>query len=188
MAKIFIFRHGQTTDNLSHTFSGWRDPDLTPEGEEEARKIGEQLSGANPTRAYSSDQIRSKHTLQLALNGHINVQIFEDPRIKERNYGDLTGKNKDDVAKEFPDQFPLWHRSYNVAPPGGESVEDVQKRVLPFLNELMSTVKEDETIFISAHANSIRPMRMYFESLTPEEASSYEYAPGEIFYYSNEEE
>ncbi|PIP74629.1 MAG: 2,3-bisphosphoglycerate-dependent phosphoglycerate mutase [Candidatus Levybacteria bacterium CG_4_9_14_3_um_filter_35_16] len=189
MAKIFIFRHGQTTDNLSHTFSGFRDVDLTESGVEEAKTIGEQLKDEKVTRAYCSDQIRSKHTLELVLNVyHKDVPVLEDARIKERDYGDLTGKNKDEVAKEFPEQYPLWHRSFNVSPPGGESVEDVQKRVLPFLDELMSTVKEDETIFICAHGNSIRPMRMYFEGITPEEASSYEYTPGEIFYYSNEEE
>lgn len=186
--KIIIFRHGQTTDNLDHIFSGWRDPDLTPEGEEEARFIQEQLKGEAPARAYCSDQIRSKHTLSIVLGDRKDVQIIEDARIKERNYGDLTGKNKDEVAKEFPDKYPLWHRSFNIAPPNGESVEDVLKRVTPFLEELSASIKDDETIFICAHGNSIRPMRMVFEEFTPQEAVSYEYKPGEIFYYSDEEE
>ena len=82
----------------------------------------------------------------------------------------------------------MWHRSFDVAPPNGESIADVQKRVDAFLDEIEPTVKDNETIFISAHGNSIRPMSIAFEGLTPEQAASYEYTPGEIFYYSNEEE
>lgn len=184
MAKIFIFRHGQTTDNLEHDFSGIHDVDLTPAGIEEAKQIGEKLKLEPATKAYQSNQIRSKHTLELVLTGyHQNVQIFTDPRIRERDYGELTGRNKDELLKIDPKDFALWHRSYDVPPPNGESIEMVEKRVLEFLNEAMPTWKDNDVIFISAHGNSIRPMRRYFGHLTITEMCSYEYTPGEIFEY-----
>lgn len=184
MAKLFIFRHGQTEDNKTHTFSGFRQSDLTPEGIEEAKKIGEELRNEKVTKAYQSDLIRSQHTLQLVLEGyHQGVEIITDPRIKERDYGNLTGKNKDDTARDYPDQYPLWHRSYDVAPPGGESIKNVEIRVLAFLNDVLPTLKSEDVVFISASANSIRPMRKYFEHLSNEEISTYENVPGKIYKY-----
>lgn len=184
MAKIFIFRHGQTVDNKNHIFSGWRQSDLSEDGIEEAKGIGEKLKNELVIKAYQSDLVRSQHTLELVLNGfHKDVEIVTDQRIKERDYGDLTGRNKDELEKEDPDKFRLWHRSYDVAPPGGESIEMVEKRVLEFLNEAKSSWKKDDVIFISGHGNSIRPMRRYFENMTIEQMCSYEYTPGEIFEY-----
>lgn len=185
MAKIYIFRHGQTTDNKSHIFSGFRDVDLTEEGMEEAKKIGEKLKDVAVTKAFQSDLLRSRHTLELVLNGyHRGVEVITDPRIKERDYGNLTGKNKDETAKEFPNDYPLWHRSYDTKPPGGESIKDVEIRVLSFLNDMLSKLTENDIVFISAHGNSIRPMRRHFENLSVEEMCSYEYTPGEVFEYS----
>lgn len=184
MAKVFIFRHGQTFDNKDHTFSGWRDPDLTPEGVEEAKKIGEELKNESVNKAYQSDQIRSKHTLDLVLNGyHQGVEVITDPRIKERNYGDLTGLNKDEIAQKEPEKYALWHRSFDTPPPNGESIKIVEERVIPFLNELKASLAPDDVVFISASANSIRPMRKFFEGLTNEQMMSYEYTPGQIFSY-----
>lgn len=184
MAKIFIFRHGQTEDNKSHTFSGFRQSDLTPEGIEEAKKIAEELKNEQVTKAYQSDLIRSQHTLQLVLNGyHLGVEIITDPRIKERDYGNLTGKNKDEVERENPVQFKLWHRSYDVPPPGGECIKDVEVRVMAFLHDVLPTLKPDDVVFISTSANALRPMRKYFEHLTNEEMCSYEYTPAQIFTY-----
>jgi 2,3-bisphosphoglycerate-dependent phosphoglycerate mutase len=184
VAKIFVFRHGQTEDNLTHTFSGFRQSDLTESGIEEAKQIGEKLKNEPVTKAYQSDLIRSQHTLDLVLNGyHQNVQIFTDPRIKERDYGDLTGKNKDETAKEFPAKYPLWHRSYDVPPPNGESIKMVEVRVMSFLNDILPTLKPDDVVFISGSGNSIRPIRKYFEHLSNEEMSSYENVPGKIFEY-----
>jgi 2,3-bisphosphoglycerate-dependent phosphoglycerate mutase len=184
VAKIFIFRHGQTTDNVTQTFSGFRQPDLTESGIEEAKRIGEELKNEKVTKAYESDQIRSHHTLQLVLNGyHQNAPIFTDPRIKERDYGDLTGLNKDEIAKQQPDLYPLWHRSYDVPPPNGESIKMVEVRVMSFLNDILPTLEPDDVVFISASANSIRPMRKYFEHLSNEEMSSYENVRGKIYEY-----
>lgn len=184
MAKIFIFRHGETSDNKFHDFSGWHQIDLDPSGIEEAKKIGEKLKNEKVTKAYQSDLIRSQQTLELVLNGyHQGFEIITDPRIKERDYGNLTMLNKDEVEKKDPVHFRLWHRSYNVSPPGGESIEMVEKRVLDFLNDNIPTWKKDDVIFISAHGNSIRPMRRYFEHISIDEMCSFEHTPGKIYEY-----
>lgn len=184
MSKIFIFRHGQTEDNKNHTFSGWRDTDLTPAGVEEAKEIGEKLKNEPVTKAYQSDQIRSKHTLDFVLNDyHQEIEIITDPRIKERNYGDLTGLNKNDIEAKEPENYKLWHRSYDIPPPNGESIKDVEARVIPFLDELKKSLKPNDIVFISSSANAIRPMRKFFEGLSNEEMVSYEYTPGKIYSY-----
>lgn len=184
MTRIFLFRHGQTYDNKDHTFSGWRNADLTPEGVEEAKIIGEELKNEKVTKAYQSDQIRSKHTLDLVLNDyHQGVEVITDPRIKERDYGDLTGLNKDEIEAKEPEKYKLWHRSYDVPPPNGESIKDVEARVIPFLDELKKTLKPDDVVLISSSANAIRPMRKFFEGLSNEEMCSYEYTPGKIYTY-----
>ena len=185
MAKIFIFRHGETIDNKDHVFSGWRQTDLIENGIKEAKGIGEKLKGEKVTKAYQSDQIRSQHTLELVLDSfHKNVEIITDSRIKERDYGDLTGKNKDEIEKNDPQNYKLWHRSYDVPPPNGESIQMVEKRVLMFLNDVLPTLTKDDIVFISAHGNSIRPMRRYFEHITIDEMCSYENTPGKIYSYS----
>ncbi|MBI3984901.1 MAG: histidine phosphatase family protein [Candidatus Levybacteria bacterium] len=182
MAKVYIFRHGQTSDNISHTFSGFRNPPLNENGIEEARKVRKKLKDVKATKAYQSDQIRSQQTLEIVL-GDSATRVITDPRIKERDYGDLTGFSKDELARLDPKSYEAWHRSYDVAPPNGESIKMVEVRVLDFLNDAVPTWKDDDVIFISASANSIRPMRRYFEKLSIEEMCSYEYIPGEVFEY-----
>ncbi len=185
MAKLYIFRHGQTTDNLKHDFSGVHDADLTQAGIKEAEGIREKLRNELVTIAYQSNQIRSQHTLDIVLSGHnSNIEIVTDPRIRERDYGDLTGLNKDELEAIDPEDYKLWHRSYDVPPPNGESIKDVEKRVLEFLEEEMPKWKENDIIFMSAHGNSIRPMRRFFEHLTIEEMCSYENIPGKIYEYT----
>lgn len=183
MAKIFVFRHGESEDNKNQIFSGLRDPDLTAQGEKETEKIAQALKNEKITKAYASDQLRSKRSLEIVLKYHPNVPVFIDPRIKERDYGDLTGKNKIEIAQKFPDQYPLWHRSYDVPPPNGESIKDVEVRVLSFLNELLPTLKKDDVILISAHGNSIRPIRRFFEKIPIGEMVSFEHEPGRIYEY-----
>ena len=109
--------------------------------------------------------------------------MIADPRLKERDYGDLTGKNKDEVAKEFPEKYPLWHRSYDVSPPGGESIKDVEVRVMDFLKEMIQNVRQNDIIFICASGNSIRPMRKHFEKMTNIQMASYENERGKIYSY-----
>ena len=147
MAKIFLFRHAQTLDNEHRIFSGWRDTDLDSPGIEESKHVQEQLIDQKPTHAYTSDLIRCVHTLEIVLEPHNGVQVYIDPRLRERDYGSLTGRNKDDVAKEFPLEYPDWHRSYNATPPGGESVADVDKRVSEFLDDLKNSMRQKDVIY-----------------------------------------
>ena len=185
MAKIFIFRHGETYDNKHHDFSGFRNVELDEGGIAEAKRIGEQLKNENVTKAYQSDLIRSQHTLQLVLNGyHKNVEIITDARIKERDYGDLTALNKDEINAKGPKNYALWHRSYDIPPPNGESLQMVEKRVLEFLKDEMPKWKKDDIIFMSAHGNSIRPMRRYFENISIDQMCSYENIPGKVYEYT----
>ena len=184
MPKIIIIRHGETTDNKDKIFSGNRDVDLTEEGIEEAKKIGEELKDEKITKAYQSNQLRSKHTLSLVLNDHhSNTEIFTDARIRERDYGDLTGKSKIELEKKDPENFKLWHRSYDVAPPNGESIKDVETRVMSFLYDVLPKLNPSDVVLISAHGNSIRPMRKYFEGLSNEEMCFFVHEPGKIYSY-----
>jgi len=103
MAKVFIFRHGETFDNKDHIFSGWRQVDLDEAGVEEVKRIGKELKNEKVTKAYQSDLIRSKHTLKFVLDSfHQQVEVITDPRIKERDYGNLTGLSKDELEKQKP--------------------------------------------------------------------------------------
>ena len=184
MAKLFVFRHAQSSDNAKHIFSGRRNPDLTEQGVKEAETIRDQLNNEKVTKAYSNDRLRSKRTLEIVLETHPGIAPLVDSRLNERDYGDLTGKNKDKVAQEFPADYPLWHRSYNIAPPNGESIQDVEKRVLPFLEELKNSLKEEDIVFICASGNSIRPIRKYFENLSIEEMVSFEHSPAKVYIYN----
>ena len=183
MAKIFLFRHAQTTDNPSKIFSGNRNPDLTEEGIKEAEKIREALKQEKVTKAFTSDKIRNKKTLQIVLGPHPGIEPIIDNRIRERDYGELTGQNKDDIAKKYPDLYPLWHRSYDTPPPGGESLKDVEKRVLEFLTDLKMVLSPNDIVFISASGNSLRPIRRFFEQMTPEEMSTFEHEPAKVYSY-----
>jgi 2,3-bisphosphoglycerate-dependent phosphoglycerate mutase len=183
MAKLFVFRHAQTTDNVSHTFSGSRDPELTESGIEEAKKIGEELKNEKVTKAYCAPNSRTKHTLEIVLKDHTDVDMIADPRLRERDYGDLTGLNKDEIALKNPKEWPLWHRSYDTPPPGGESIKDVEVRVMDFLKEMIRNVRQNDIIFICASGNSIRPMRKHFEKMTNIQMASYENEREKIYSY-----
>ena len=184
MVKIFIFRHGETYDNKHHDFSGWRNVDLDEAGIIEAQKIRDALKDENVNKAYQSDLIRSQTTLQIVLEGHENVDIVTDTRIKERDYGDLTALSKDEIALNDPEAFKSWHRSYETPPPNGESIKDVEERVLSFLAEELPKWKANDVVFISAHGNSIRAMRRFFENISIEEMCSYENIPSKIYEYT----
>lgn len=183
VSKIFIFRHGQTLDNKEKIFSGWRNVPLTDEGRKEAEEIAQKLVKEIPTKAYTSDLLRSQQTLRIVLQNHPKIPVILDARIKERNYGDLTGTSKTELEEKDPVDFQKWHRSYDVPPPHGESIQDVEKRVLAFLEDMKKNLASDDVVFISAHGNSIRPMRKYFEHLTNEEMCTYEYQPAMVFSY-----
>jgi 2,3-bisphosphoglycerate-dependent phosphoglycerate mutase len=183
MAKIFLFRHAQTTDNVNRIFCGKRDPDLTESGIEEAKKIRYELKNETITKAYCAPNIRCKHTLEIVLDPHGGVETIADPRIRERDYGDLTGKNKDQTAKLYPKEYPIWHRSYSTPPPNGESLKQVEVRVFEFLNEVLKNVYQNDVILICTSANSLRPIRRYFEKMTEVQMASFEHTRGKIYSY-----
>ena len=183
MAKIFLFRHAQTTDNLEGIFSGKRDPELTPSGVEEAKKIRDELKDQKVTKAYCAPNKRTKNTLEIVLEPHQGVEVIADPRIRERDYGKLTGKNKIRTANLYPKEYPAWHRSYDVAPPGGESLRQIEERVLEFLNEVIQNVWQNDVILISASGNSLRPIRRHFEKMTEMQMASFEHERGKVYEY-----
>jgi 2,3-bisphosphoglycerate-dependent phosphoglycerate mutase len=184
MAKLYIIRHGETSDNKQKIFSGWRDTELDEDGIAEAKRLGEVLKDVPFTKAYCSDLARSRHTAELVLEKyHPSVQLISDWRIKERDYGDLTGTSKIECQEKDPENYALWHRSWETPPPHGESVADVEKRVMPFLHELLSSIKPDDVVLLSMHGNSMRPVRKYFEHMSEEQAASFEHTPGEYFEY-----
>ena len=184
MAKIFLFRHAQTIDNKEGIFSGKRDPDLSEEGIEEARKIRDTLRNEKVTKAYSAPNKRTKHTLEIVLEPHERIElVIADPRIRERDYGDLTGKSKKKTEELYPKEYPAWHRGYDTPPPNGESLKQVEKRVLEFLKEVLANVWQNDVILISASGNSLRPIRRYFEKMTEVQMASFEHEPAKIYTY-----
>lgn len=178
MAKLVIFRHGQSVWNLENKFTGWVDVDLTEKGKEEAKAAGEKLKGMHFDYAYSSDLKRAQQTLALALGtaGIENVPTVYNQALNERMYGDLQGLNKAETAEKFGDeQVHIWRRSYDVAPPNGESLKDTAARVIPYFeNEIVPKLKEGKNVVIAAHGNSLRALIMYLEKMTPEQILQFE--------------
>lgn len=185
MAKLFVFRHAQTTDNLEGIFSGKRDPDLTQSGIEEAKKISHQLKNEKVTKAFSAPNKRTKHTLEIILEPHkgAEMMVIADPRIRERDYGDLTGKSKKKTEELYPKEYPAWHRGFDSPPPNGESLRKVEIRVMEFLKEVLANVWQNDVIFICASGNSIRPIRRHFEGMTDMQMASFEHERGKIYTY-----
>ncbi|MHA1309408.1 MAG: histidine phosphatase family protein [Candidatus Helarchaeota archaeon] len=183
--KIYLFRHGETTFNRDKIFTGWLDPELTQKGIKQAELIAEKLKDKEFKVAYCSHLTRSKHTLNIVLKYHKDVEIIVDDRIIERSYGDLQGRKHADYIKEVgKKQFDIIHRSYDVPPPNGESIKMVEKRVNEFIKDLLIKMKKEKiSVAISAHGNSMRPFRRYFENLTIEEMIKLENPWDDYFEY-----
>ena len=181
---LVLLRHGQSDWNLKNLFTGWKDPDLTPKGIEEAHVAGQRLKSLGLTFdiAFSSVLLRAQHTLKLALQdlGQEGVRTVTDKALNERDYGDLSGLNKDDArAKWGEDQVHVWRRSYDVAPPGGESLKDTVARTLPYYcQHILPAVLSGETVLVAAHGNSLRALIMVLDGLSPETIPSVELATG----------
>ena len=172
---LVLVRHGQSEWNLKNLFTGWRDPDLTAKGVTEARTAGKMLKtkGFTFDIAYTSTLIRAQHTLTLMLEelGQVGLETIRDQALNERDYGELTGLNKDDARKKWgEEQVLLWRRSYDVAPPGGESLKDTLARALPYyVKKILPDVLSNKRVLVSAHGNSLRALIMAIEGLSPEE-------------------
>lgn len=181
---IYIFRHGESTDNVNRIFSGWRDSKLASKGVKSAMLLAKKLKSKQIDIAFSSDQVRALDTLKEVLKFHKNVPVIIDARLRERDYGTLTGKSKDVFESENPRLYAVYHRSYNKGPPKGESFRMVNERVKPFIRDLIKLVKTFKVnVAISAHGNSIRPMRKYFEHLTIAQMRSLENAHDKVWAY-----
>jgi len=180
---LVLVRHGQSEWNLKNLFTGWKDVDLTEQGVAEARAAGRKLKaqGLKFDVAYTSVLKRASRTLDLILEemGQ-TVPIVRDQALNERDYGDLVGMNKDDArAKWGEEQVLIWRRSYDVPPPGGESLKDTVARALPyFVQDILPRVLRGERTLISAHGNSLRALIMVLERLTPEQILKRELGTG----------
>ncbi len=181
---LVLVRHGQSDWNLKNLFTGWKDPDLTEKGVQEARAAGKRLktAGLGFDVAFTSALTRAQHTCRLVLEelGQPGLQTIREQALNERDYGDLSGLNKDDArAKWGEDQVHLWRRSYDVPPPGGESLKDTVARVLPYYcSEILPRVLRGERVLVAAHGNSLRALVMVLDGLTPETIPSMELDTG----------
>ncbi len=173
MSKLVIVRHGQSQWNLENRFTGWIDIDLSPAGEEEARSSGEKLKNYKFDEAFTSDLKRAQRTLEIILKetGQSDIPVEKDKALNERMYGDLQGMNKDECRRKFGDeQVKIWRRSYETAPPNGESLKDTADRVLPYyFSRIEPELRKGKNILISAHGNSLRALVMHLEKLSKEE-------------------
>ena len=181
---LVLVRHGQSEWNLKNLFTGWRDVGLTENGIREAHAAGRKLKalGLCFDVAFTSALVRAQHTLDLVLDemGQKNILVFKDEALNERDYGDLVGLNKDDArAKWGEDQVHIWRRSYDVAPPGGESLKDTAARVLPYyIQEILPRVLRGDNVIVAAHGNSLRALVMVLERLSPKDIVAREIATG----------
>ena len=171
---LVLVRHGQSEWNLKNLFTGWRDVDLTEQGVAEAREAGRKLKaqGIKFDVAFTSSLKRAQRTLDIILTelGQTSIPVFNDQALNERDYGDLVGLNKDDARKRWgEEQVHIWRRSYDVAPPGGESLKDTLARALPYyITEILPRVLRAEHVLVSAHGNSLRALVMVLDKHTPE--------------------
>jgi 2,3-bisphosphoglycerate-dependent phosphoglycerate mutase len=173
MAKLVLLRHGESQWNLENRFTGWVDVPLSTKGEEEARNAGRKLIGVQFQKAYVSVLKRAIDTLRIVLEviGQSQVPIEKDQALNERMYGELQGLNKDETVKKFgAEQVKLWRRSYDVRPPGGESLKDTAERVLPYYEQRIKPVLlAGQSVLVVAHGNSIRALVMSLDRLSREE-------------------
>ena len=181
---LVLIRHGQSEWNLKNLFTGWHDADLSEQGVAEAKAAGQKLKAKGLTfdLCFTSALIRAQRTLDLALAeiGQTGLPITRDQALNERDYGDLVGLNKDDARKKWgEEQVHVWRRSYDVAPPGGESLRDTGARVWPYyINKIQPHVLRGEKVLITAHGNSLRALIMALDGLTPDEVVKLELATG----------
>ncbi len=184
MSKLILVRHGQSQWNLENRFTGWVDVPLTEAGRAEALRAGKAIQTLRIPfdRAYTSVLIRAIETLQIILSqiGQEKLPVTKDQALNERHYGDLQGLNKDETKKKFgEDQVKLWRRSYDVAPPGGESLKDTAARALPYFeSRILPDLKTGKNILVAAHGNSLRSIVMFLDKLTKEQVLSLEIATG----------
>tara|TARA_B100001175_G_scaffold119163_1_gene101333 strand:- start:87 stop:683 length:597 start_codon:yes stop_codon:yes gene_type:complete len=189
MTDLTLVRHGQSDWNNKNLFTGWENPDLTSKGIDEAHATGLLLKKQSKIYSYLFTSLldRAINTAniiieELDLNG---INVVRDEALNERDYGELTGLNKDDAREKWgEDQVHIWRRSFDIPPPGGESLKDTADRVIPYYeNKILPLLFEDNNILVSAHGNSLRALVMHIEGLSPEEILQREIATGQPISY-----
>jgi len=189
MSQLVLVRHGQSEWNEKNLFTGWRDPDLTAKGIEEARAAGRALKAAQAKFdiGYTSNLQRAQKTCALLLEElqRSDLPVTRHEALNERDYGDLSGLNKDDAREKWgEEQVHIWRRSFDIPPPGGESLKDTAERVLPYFDaEIMPQIKAGQNILVAAHGNSLRALVMQLDGLTREEIIDVNIGTGEPYCY-----
>ena len=188
-SKLVLVRHGQSEWNAKNLFTGWKDPKLTDLGIQEAIKAGDLLETRNLKfdLMFTSDLFRAQETGRLILEqmNQTDIQVIKNQSLNERNYGDLAGLNKDEAREKWgEEQVHIWRRSFDVPPPGGESLKNTAERVLPYFElEIMPKVREGLNILVAAHGNSLRSLVMELEKISSEEIVKLEIATGDPLTY-----
>lgn len=198
MGKLILLRHGESVWNKKNVFTGWIDIGLSERGVEESLEAGDKLADIAFDAVYVSKLVRAQMTALIALSKNKksktvlfsgqekeSISVVQTEALNERHYGELQGKNKDAVKKEFgEEQFRLWRRSYDVCPPGGESLKMTIERALPFCQkEIFPRVERGETVLVCAHGNSIRGIVMYLDKLSKEDVVKLEIPTGVPLFY-----
>ena len=187
---LVLVRHGQSEWNAKNLFTGWKDPGLTSDGKKEAINAGSLIKQRDIqfSMMFTSDLKRAQITGQIILDGieQTDIKVVKNQALNERNYGDLSGLNKDDARKEWGEkQVHIWRRSYDVPPPGGESLKDTAERVLPYFNNsILPKIMQGENILVAAHGNSLRSLVMQLDNLSKEEVVALEIPTGAPIIYS----
>ena len=189
---LVLVRHGQSEWNAKNLFTGWKDPDLTSDGTKEATNAGSLIKQKNIqfSMMFTSALKRAQITGQIILDGleQTDIKIERNQALNERDYGDLSGLNKDDARKKWGEaQVHIWRRSYDVPPPGGESLKDTAERVLPYFNNfILPKIMQGKNILVAAHGNSLRSLVMHLDNLSKEEVIALEIPTGAPIIYSFE--
>ena len=186
--NLILIRHGQSEWNALNQFTGWKDPDLTIKGIEEAHNAGKIIKNLkiNFDLVFTSALVRAQNTAEIILE-EINQSLptIKNQALNERNYGDLAGLNKDDARKRWGDeQVHIWRRSYDIPPPGGESLKDTGERVLPFfIKEILPHVCEGKNVIVAAHGNSLRSLIKFLDNISNEDIVKLEIPTGAPIHY-----
>tara|TARA_Y100000766_G_scaffold157871_1_gene135685 strand:+ start:340 stop:948 length:609 start_codon:yes stop_codon:yes gene_type:complete len=187
--NLVLVRHGQSKWNKKNLFTGWKDPELTDLGIEEAIKAGKLLKTKEMKFdiMFTSDLFRAQETGRLILENmdQLDIPVIKNQSLNERNYGDLAGLNKDDAREKWgEEQVHIWRRSFDIPPPGGESLKDTAERVLPYFHsEILPKVEEGLDVLIAAHGNSLRALVMELEGISSDEIVKLEIATGDPLTY-----
>jgi|TARA_B100001741_G_scaffold297953_1_gene283093 2,3-bisphosphoglycerate-dependent phosphoglycerate mutase len=188
-SNLVLVRHGQSEWNKKNLFTGWKDPKLTELGIEEAIKAGKLLKTKEMKFdiMFTSDLFRAQETGRLILENmnQLDIPVIKNQSLNERNYGDLAGLNKDDAREKWgEEQVHIWRRSFDIPPPGGESLKDTAERVLPYFHsEILPKAEEGLDVLVAAHGNSLRALVMELEGISSDEIVKLEIATGDPLTY-----